>query len=469
MHETVGPSVERNDRNVKSTCSVNLERESKIHNGIFECKPYQLHIPPIANTPPQLNKAITNPQTYSEITGEPKDSRDTGEYLDGGLDVYEMINNGTLKEFRHTSNEESLKPGESNLLTWKLHRPSDVFIINWEGVVQIGFREHVVLAAKILLKLKYHQPRVQKLLSGIATHFKIPNWLTEWCRYAMPFIESNPDWVVALHFLLDSIGDSILDAHLDTPTSPLNGNENLNALEQLQLLTVGGDPNKYIDYLSKFRRDLNLRSNALMGWKCNPNDGSTSAYQKHLKSLKINQENLSEMYKKERLTARKEHENWNQLILYRTACDNVQDEEKWHHLAYNEAIFQAIRHHVEVFKVPLYITSEFESAQEIASQLQLMGLSNLNLVRTFGNEFGKVKDAIASILANLKIDPRIPIHYFGHRLEHLEQARRLVSMHCRFTADSVFNPSWWIGDILTIMKSSEPCMGALNISRPARL
>ncbi|GFE55797.1 hypothetical protein BaOVIS_032010 [Babesia ovis] len=398
-----------------------LNAYRKIHMDLMEGKEYQLHIPPIANFKPPMRKALTNTNVYQHYLPGNTEKNEHGEYIDGPLNINELAQKGEIPEFRHEHGGTITEPGEADLFTWKVERPPDVFVINWSGVVHNGYRDGVVTAARAILDFTDNQPReVREFLNMVAEEHKLPTWLATRAKYAQPFIECETDWIPALQYFMNNCNEQNL----------LSEPEQLQALATTQAkpidivthMTEGGDTSKIVDLGKRQRQEMGIETFELKEWKLDGNrySDNVSTYNKMLKQLGLESGDFEQHFRNAQERIYEDRMSWKNLVLYRTKCDMLEDEQRIHHEAYNCGVVSAIKHHLEVFQVPVYILSDTETSLSILRKLEALDIKLMNDVHVYGRERGSPVQSLRNLLAGLHLDDRIPVHYFDDRLANLE-------------------------------------------------
>ncbi|CDR95532.1 hypothetical protein, conserved [Babesia bigemina] len=394
---------------------------SNLHNRLIEGTEYQLHIPPIANFKPQMRLAFTKPEVYAQhVPEEPMDTTN-GEYAKGPLQLHEMPALGQIPEFRHSSDVNGITPGKSELFTWKVERPPDVFIINWSGVAHTGFRDGVVVAARAILDFTGEQPLdVQQFLESVAERRSLPIWLATRARYAQPFLDSAADWIPALQHFINNCNDQ--DMLEKVHTVEALAATDANPLDILKHITVGGDPNELVDLGSPQRESMGIEAFELEGWKA---DGArysdmVSTYDKILKQLGIDKCSLDQHFQDAWSKLCADREAWLDTVLYRTNCAALDAAQRRNHESYNCAVVGAIKHHLEVFQMPVYLVSDVKTTAMVMSELESLQIKPLHAGDVYGRDRGTPTDSVRALLADLQLDPRVPVHYFDDRLATLD-------------------------------------------------
>ncbi|KAK1940323.1 hypothetical protein X943_002335 [Babesia divergens] len=400
------------------------ERRPSIHERLLEGRGFQLHIPPIANFKPVMRKAFTRPDTYAQLSvdgSQNAEAEGEGDYVDGPLCLYDMVKQGQIPDFRHSVEGTNLNPGESEMFTWRLERPPDVFIINWSGVAHVGYRDGVIIAARALLTITQDQPReIRDILQMIAEEGKLPIWLSTRSRYAQPFIDKAADWIPALYFFINNCNDQDIlaqdhriQALADTKARPI---------DIIKHITNRGDPNSLIDMGKQQRDDMAIGPFEMSDWKTDNSRYSTmeSTYDQILKRLEVDEENLERIYQSALDQLYEDQNAWLDAVLYRTKCDHLDDTQRQNHEAFNCAVVSTIKHHLEVFELPVYLVSDVKTTSMIHRELEALGIRLKDIRHLRGRECGSVEENVHELLRELDLDHRVPVHYFDDRLRHLE-------------------------------------------------
>ncbi|GBE61295.1 hypothetical protein BOVATA_027880 [Babesia ovata] len=392
-----------------------------LHNRLVEGTEYQLHIPPIANFKPQMRLAFTKPEVYAQHVPEEPMDPNNGDYAKGPLQLHDVAEHGQIPEFRHEAGVNGIKPGKSELFTWRVERPPDVFIINWSGVAHTGFRDGVVVAARAILNLTHDQPlEVLRLLEAVAERRSLPMWLATRARYAQPFLDSAADWIPALQYFINNCNDQ--DMLENVQTVEALAETDANPLDILKHITVGGDPNELVDLGKPQRESMGMEPFEIEGWKT---DGAhysdmISTYDKILKQLGIDKPNLERHFQDAWEQLSKDRESWSDAVLYRTNCASLDALQRRNHESYNCAVVSAIKHHIEVFQMPVYLVSDIKTTEMVLRELECLQIKPINAGNVYGRDRGTPTESIRALLADLKLDPRVPVHYFDDRLSGLE-------------------------------------------------
>ncbi|GIX64064.1 uncharacterized protein BcabD6B2_34990 [Babesia caballi] len=398
------------------------ERRPSLHEQLVESPEFQLHIPPIANFRPPLRKALTKGEVYAQHVPEARlAGEDYGDYAREPLQLHEMARSGEIPDFRHGGEDEVASPGDAKLFTWEVERPPDAFIINWSGVVHSGYRDGLVVAARAMLQLTTDQPKeMLAVLKAVAEERRLPMWLATRARYAQPFLDSAADWLPALQYFINHCNErdmlaeeATLEALADTEARPV---------DVVQHITEGGDPNKLVDLGRRQREEMGIEAFELDGWK---SDGAryndlVSTYDKMLKQLGIESGRLEKCYEHAWRDLYDETAAWSDVVRYRTRCDELDAVQRQNHEAYNCAVVSAIRHHLEVFRVPVYFVSDFKSTDALRREMAALGVAPLDESHVYGRDRGPVVDSVRALLRALDLDRRVPVHYFDDRLARLE-------------------------------------------------
>eukprot|EP00371_Babesia_bovis_P000212 XP_001608859.1 hypothetical protein [Babesia bovis T2Bo] len=413
------------DKNVNKRRKL-FNKYRNIHMELMEGKEYQLHIPPIANFKPSLRKALTNKEVYEQYANDDTESACTNDnYIDGPLDINDMALKGELPDFRHKRNNKTPPLGKSDLFTWKIDVPPDVFVINWSGVVHNCHRDGIITAARAILDSTNDQPReIGELLNQIAEEHKIPTWLSTRARYAQPFIDSEVDWIPALQFYINSA----IDNEEVAKEEPLNIllDTNAKAIDIVTNLTEGGDASKVKDLGKNQLERMGARPFELEEWKIDGKQyiDNIPTYNKLLKQVNIAPDDLEACFQKASDKLHSNLDKWNMIVKYRTKCDHLDEEQKQHHEAFNCGILSAIKHHLEVFHAPVYIVSDTENSEIVKRKLKALGIKSLGSALIYGREYGTTAEQIRYILDALDLDTRIPVHYFDDRLSNLARCNK---------------------------------------------
>ncbi|EKX72297.1 membrane protein, hypothetical [Theileria equi strain WA] len=391
--------------------SLTYEEFSTVHNMAFEVREFQLHVPPIAHNPPSLDPKFTRNDAYCKLKGKTPDGRRASAYMNGPIDLMDMVKRGEMNDFRHNCHGTSTEPGKSVLYTWMLERPADVFILNWSGLVTLGCREYVVIAARILLKLPSVDVTDRRTLLEDIANNNIPVWLYERCRYAMAYLEEPTDWIALLNYFTRNL------EQLPTTEAPKVDKAG-GDLEFVKNNTINGDPFNLVDYLAIPRYKLGLKADEMYYWRRRKHNEDDCLYDRESKVLGAFNAELTRMLDEERIEMRRNQE-WKNLIMYRTNCAHLPESQRIHHEAFNPAIIDAINHHTQFFKMPVYLVSDFETSSEVRHQMEALGIKMSPLLKVIGSESGTLDTSISTIRDSLKIDRRIPIHYFDDRMKNL--------------------------------------------------
>ncbi|UKK01512.2 hypothetical protein MACK_002328 [Theileria orientalis] len=432
--------------------SINYDYLSRLHNDSFESPQFQLHIPPISDSLPILNKELTNPSVYSTVvedaggdqnndvthlTMNPEDSRSLSkdkqssddDYLDGPLDVLEMVKSGLIPEYRtpgSTSKGSQATNSRTNqLFSCRFERPADVFLLNF-STIDLGYREYIYTSCKVLSKLDTFKgdSKVQQLLDSVFAN-QIPVWLSTCFNYAFPYGSGIADYVLMVYYYVDRYRDSTTaisgaDGDLGNPV----GHRKIDNWEDgLNKLIRNGNPFELVDYLSEERYRLNLTGNELQNWKV---DGLYDKILKYFKGV-----DLKKVFMDERSKLKENHKLYNELVKYR----------KKRHISYNKTLVQLINYYIQYLKMPLYIVTDTEDVDEVNLRLKMFGVKSnelLNVLNTFSYSKNESKNKnqnesksdekqdeesnVEGLLSRMKLNPLIPIHYFDnsiHNLKHM--------------------------------------------------
>ncbi|ORM40625.1 uncharacterized protein BXIN_2107 [Babesia sp. Xinjiang] len=404
---------------------------SNTHEKLMEGKEFQLHIPPIANFRPPIRKALTKPEVYEQYAfGEPPDNEERSDYVEGPLNIHEMAQQGQIPEFRHIHDENIPEPGEADLFKWKVERPPDVFVINWSGVAHSSYRDGIVVAARAILDITNDQPReVLEVLKMLAEQHKIPPWLATRARYAQPYIDSATDWIPALQYFISNCNEQDLMT-LENPLESLAKTQ-AKPIDMIRHMTDGGDTTKVVDLGKRQRDELGIETFELDGWKTDGaryND-SVSTYDKMLKQIGIDENNLDNSFQGAWDRIYEDRDMWKNLVLYRTKCDALDVSQRRHHEAYNCAVVSAIKHHLEVFQVPVYLVSEMETSKMLLQKLEALDIKPMDNDHLYGRDRGSPVECLGELLRKLNLDKRVPIHYFDDRLTRLEAINKMPELN----------------------------------------
>ncbi|KAK1443029.1 hypothetical protein BgAZ_305470 [Babesia gibsoni] len=397
-----------------------------IHHRLVESREYQLHLPPIANFKPLMRKELTQKAVYDHLVeGSPEEAGAPSEHIDGPLCLHEMVEKGKIPEFRHSTDPAYKTPGESEMFTWRVERPPDVLILNWSGVVHMGCRDSIVVAAMALIKIVDDYPlEIRKLLKMIAEERKIPIWLATRARYAQPFIDVEADWIPALHFFISNCnGQNMMDVDpriaglADTKAKPI---------DIMRHISNRCDPNDLVDMGKEMRDEMGIQPYELEGWKTDHERyiNNDSTYEKVLKVLEVDEKSLKGHYKRAWDTLYEDRKSWLDTILYRTKCDHLNAEDRVNHEAFNFALVSAIKHNIEVFELPVYIVSDLKKTSTLRKEVEALGIVPIDSSHVYGSDGGSVEENIHRLLRRLDLDHRVPVHYFDDRMRNLERVNK---------------------------------------------
>ncbi|UKJ89154.1 hypothetical protein MACJ_002401 [Theileria orientalis] len=432
--------------------SINYDYLSRLHNEAFESPQFQLHIPPISDSLPILNQELTNSSVYSsavevsggdqstDVTPGPRNSGDStsfstdkqptdDDYLDGPLDVLDMVKSGLIPEYRTpgstSKGSQSTNSRTNQLFSCRFERPADLFLLNF-STIDLGQREYIYTSCKVLSKLDAFKgdSKVQQLLDSVFAN-QIPVWLSTCFNYAFPHGSGIADYVLMVYYYIDRYRDSTTAiSGADGGASDTFGYSKIDNWEDgLNKLIRNGNPFELVDYLSDERYRLNLTGNELQNWKL---DGLYDKILKYFEGV-----DLKKVFMDERNQLKENHKLYNELVKYR----------KKRHISYNKTLVQLINYYTQYLKMPLYIVTDTEDIDEVNLRLKIFGVKSnelLTVLKTFSyiksesknksqneSKSGNKQDEesnVEGLLSRIKLDPLIPIHYFDnsmHNLKHM--------------------------------------------------
>ncbi|BAM41483.1 conserved hypothetical protein [Theileria orientalis strain Shintoku] len=431
--------------------AINYDYLSRLHNEAFESPQFQLHIPPISDSLPVLNKELTKSSVYSNVVGEsggnqntdgttvPRNSEDStslgidkqssdDDYLDGPLDVLEMVKSGLIPEYRTPSStskgSQSANSRTNQLFSCRFERPADVFLLNF-STVDLGHREYIYTSCKVLSKLDVFKDdvKVKQVLDRVFAN-QIPVWLSTCFNYSFPHGIGIAEYVLMVYYYIDRYRDSTT-ANIDA-YGGLDGSSEYSKVDNwevaLNKLIRNGNPHELVDYLSDERYRLNLTGNELQNWRV---DGLYDELLKYFKGVDI-----EKVFMDERNQLKENHKLYNELVKYR----------KKRHISYNKTLVQLINYYIQYLKMPLYIVTDTEDVDEVNLRLKMFGVKSnelLNVLKTCNYSTGESKNKsrnegdsdgkqaeernVEGFLSLMKLNPLIPIHYFDNSIHNLKQ------------------------------------------------
>ncbi|SJK85965.1 conserved Plasmodium protein, unknown function [Babesia microti strain RI] len=307
----------------------------QLHKEALEASEFQLHIPPTTDC--KVNK-------IAKFIDDKDENLQVAE-----TDVLKLADRGIIPDFRYPKKTAA----DTNLLSWHYDRPPDIYIIKFEGVLYLAPKESAIIAYNAAQQLlhKSHEFTVD-----------IPLYFYHLLLHSLPYVSSKRQFVMAavkyLTILHDKVDQKVLNE----------------SIEHLNRVNMSSDP---FQPFGIYTGASNKRTKPFMMSITNDVFGTNEFVKQHLdifKYLDHNDFNYSSIDLLEAYNLQQQKLEslncWEETFLYRNSIpvsDPTMD--RFHQLAFNHAAAQAILHHITVWKMPVYIASNFYTIQELEKRI----------------------------------------------------------------------------------------------------